>query len=217
MIQNPTSSSLLKEFSPNLFQGQAESTKTTINLTTTVGSTLRSTLDNQIQRRPFTKTKTWRLPPEIQSSSIAEGSMSRPLSNKISPDKKTPIIPPKLKFQQSSQNNRYSQKQRNLGHNIYRSSTNTEDQHTQIIVSSDYSSIIHPAEVMTSKKVRKGRRLGSGHSKHMDRSQDYKIQQNNYMAVTPSNYQSEQAPIRDEKSFNKCAPSVRKFKNNGQQ
>ena len=68
---------------------------------------------------------------------------------------------------------------------------------------------------MTSKKVKKGRRLGSGHSKQMDRSQDYRVQQNNYVAVTPSNYQSEQAPMRDERSFNRCAPSVRKFKNDG--
>lgn len=67
--------------------------------------------------------------------------MSRPLSNKISPDKQTPIIPPKFRIQQSSQNNRYAAKQRNTGHNIYRSSTNTEDQRNHILASSDYSSI----------------------------------------------------------------------------
>lgn len=34
------------------------------------------------------------------------------------------------------------------------------------------------------------------------------------MAVTPSNYQSEQVQPRNERSFNKCGPNARKFKNN---
>ena len=155
------SNSLLTSF--NLFSGQADTTKTTINLNTTVGSTLKSTIDSQNRMRRLVTSKTYRKVNQGLSASVAgNSSLTRP----ISPDKQTPIIPPQFRLDQTAHNNRYAVRARNHAHNIYQSDANTEEQRSSVkysrYSSSNQISMKQPVNMSTGKRLRKGKvkRLG---------------------------------------------------------